>query len=148
MKIIASIFLLAFLLLLTVCSPVRGFIEAEFTLSPESKLPAWYSELPTGYKREDVKIHLQYYTPLFDVDNTVLLVKNKDGFTLFKETGMFVHHLEYWKWAHEDWPARAHPGYVKITINGLTEIIEHKKMEPIFYVSDEAAVKNTISASQ
>jgi hypothetical protein len=30
--------------------------------------------------------------------------------------------------------------YEAITVNGITEIIEHRKMEPIFYVTDDTAV--------
>jgi hypothetical protein len=33
-----------------------------------------------------------------------------------------------------------YPAYEVITVNCVTEIIEHRKMEPIFYVSDDAAV--------
>lgn len=33
-----------------------------------------------------------------------------------------------------------YPLYEVITINGITEIIEHKKMEPIFYITDDPVV--------
>jgi hypothetical protein len=33
-----------------------------------------------------------------------------------------------------------YPSYEAITVNGITEIIEHRKMEPIFYVTDDTAV--------
>jgi hypothetical protein len=33
-----------------------------------------------------------------------------------------------------------YPAYEAITINGITEIIEHRKMEPIFYVTDDPTV--------
>ena len=144
MKRIAILLFLA--LFLTVCNPIRGFLESEFTLSPESQLPVWFSELPENIKREDLTIYLQYYTPIFDVDDAVLIVKH--GWrTLYKETGISKHHPKYWAWANKDWPARSHPGYVNLTINGKTEIIEHKKMEPIFYISNEAAIKHTMGSS-
>ena len=34
-----------------------------------------------------------------------------------------------------------YPAYEAITVNGITEIIEHRKMEPSFYVTDDAAVR-------
>lgn len=136
---------LLLVLLLTSCSPVRGFLESEFNLSPDSRLPAWYPKLPDGYSKADVTIRMQYYAPLFDVDNVVFLVES-GGRTLYKGTGRSVHHPKYWAWAHKDWPARAHPGYVNVTLDGKTEIIEHRKMEPIFYVSNEEAVKQTMGA--
>jgi hypothetical protein len=33
-----------------------------------------------------------------------------------------------------------YPTYEAITVNGVTEIIEHRKVEPIFHVTDDAAV--------
>jgi hypothetical protein len=33
-----------------------------------------------------------------------------------------------------------YPSYEAITVNGITEIIEHRKMEPIFYVTNDIAV--------
>jgi hypothetical protein len=33
-----------------------------------------------------------------------------------------------------------YPAYEVITVGGITEIVEHRKMEPIFYVTDEPAV--------
>jgi hypothetical protein len=33
-----------------------------------------------------------------------------------------------------------YPSYQAVTFNGVTEIIEHRKMEPIFYVTDKPSV--------
>ena len=32
------------------------------------------------------------------------------------------------------------PAYEIITVNGITEIIEYRKMEPVFYITDDPAV--------
>lgn len=88
---------------------------------------------------------MQYYSPLFNVDDTVFIVE-RGWRTLYKGVGKSENHPKYWAWAQKDWPARAHPGYVNVTIDGKTEIIEHKKMEPIFYISNEAAIKQTMGA--
>jgi hypothetical protein len=37
-----------------------------------------------------------------------------------------------------------YPGYEVITANGVTEIIEHRKPEPIFYVNDDPAVREEL----
>jgi hypothetical protein len=39
-----------------------------------------------------------------------------------------------------------YPGYEAVVVNGTTELIEHKRMEPIFYVTDDAAVWKYYSA--
>jgi len=36
---------------------------------------------------------------------------------------------------------KGYPSYEIITVGGITEIIEHRKMEPIFYVTDDPEVK-------
>jgi len=36
--------------------------------------------------------------------------------------------------------ASGYPSYEVITLNGITDIIEHRRMEPIFYVTDDPAV--------
>jgi hypothetical protein len=35
--------------------------------------------------------------------------------------------------------------YEAITVDGVTEIIEHRKMEPIFFVTDDPAVRKQIA---
>ncbi len=39
-----------------------------------------------------------------------------------------------------------YPAYEVITVNGMAEIIEHRKMEPIFYVTDDPAVRKELLA--
>jgi len=39
-----------------------------------------------------------------------------------------------------------YPGYEAVVVNGTTELMEHKRMEPIFYVTDDAAVWKYYSA--
>jgi hypothetical protein len=33
-----------------------------------------------------------------------------------------------------------YPSYEIVTVNGIVEIIEHRQMEPIFYITDDPAV--------
>jgi hypothetical protein len=34
--------------------------------------------------------------------------------------------------------------YEVLTANGITEVIEHRQMEPIFYITDDADVKERL----
>ena len=36
--------------------------------------------------------------------------------------------------------APAYPVYQAISVKGITDIVEHKKMEPLFYLTDDPAV--------
>jgi len=39
-----------------------------------------------------------------------------------------------------------YPAYEVITVNGITDIVEFRKMEPIFYVTDDPAVRKELLA--
>jgi hypothetical protein len=143
-----NITILISIILLSSCHPYRGFIESEFTLSPESPLPSWYKVIPEGYSRDDLTIKIRYYAPPLDVDDTVFWVESSWRNTIYKASGKSERHPEFYKWAQEDWKNRHYPSYVNITIEGKTEIIEHKKMEPIFYISTKKAVTKAMSVSQ
>ncbi|MGH9662387.1 MAG: hypothetical protein ACRD96_27800, partial [Bryobacteraceae bacterium] len=43
--------------------------------------------------------------------------------------------------------ALGYPMYETITVRGITEIIEHRKMEPIFYITDDPAVLSELGVS-
>jgi len=37
-----------------------------------------------------------------------------------------------------------YPSYEVITVDGMTEVIEHRRMEPIFYITDDPVVKQKL----
>ena len=39
-----------------------------------------------------------------------------------------------------------YPVYEAVVANGITEVIEHKRMEPVFYITDDPAIKNMLLA--
>ena len=41
---------------------------------------------------------------------------------------------------HPQGPSASYPAYEPITVNGSTEMIEHRRMEPTFYITDDASV--------
>jgi hypothetical protein len=133
-----------FILLITLaaCSS-RGCVESEFHLAKDSKLPVWF-QIPDGMNRQDLDVILTYYTT-GPADITLIDIRDGKSKPIIKIKGENIHHPEYWAWAQEDWPNRSHPGFVVINVNGVSEIIEHKKMEPLFYVSNEATVQRTIA---
>lgn len=120
---------------------LSGCVESEFNLAQDSKLPKWLS-LPEGIERKDIIVTLTYYT-----DSDVKISMHKQGgwfSTIQSVSGTSKWHPEYWAWAQEDWPLRSHPGFTVIEVKGSSEIIEHKTMEPVFYVSSEKQVQNVL----
>jgi hypothetical protein len=143
MKKLAPFLLMLFL---AACHPIRGFLESEFKLSPESRLPSWYPELPEGIERDQVEITLEYWSSPFDVDDAVFTVK-KGIWTLYKETGRSEWHPKYWAWAQKDWPARSRPSFHLLTIDGKTEVVGHFVKGSIFEFSSETEVEKVVGAS-
>jgi hypothetical protein len=132
---------LLFFVALIIASSVMGcawFPESTFDLASESRLPKWIT-LPPGLTRADVSITMSYYILPWGRSATFILQDMK-GKTLEKVDGKDKG-SEPLQLKHP--PPGSPPGYPKyelITVNGITEIIEHKKPEAIFYITDDPAV--------
>jgi hypothetical protein len=123
-------------------SGCRYFPESTFELASESRLPKWFT-LPPGLTRGDVSITMNYYVKPWGRSATFILQNDRNG-TLTKvdanQKGLEPLHLK-------NPPPGFSPGYPSyevVTANGVTDIIEHRKMEPIFYVTDDPAVWNEL----
>jgi len=140
MKYFAILFLLVFLVS---CSPVRGIMESRFDLADDSPLPTWVLPLKEGCERKNMSVRLEYWSPLIDVDDVVLIANGKNCKSI-KKTGRSQRPAEWWTLAQVDWPNRHYPSFNIVMIDGKSEIVEHKKMEPIFYIANEAAIQDTV----
>ena len=132
---------LLFSIALTIASSQIGcewFPEATFELASESRLPKWIT-LPPGLTRADVSITMSYYVKPWGRSATFILQDTKGQKltrVVGKQKGSEPFHLKQPPQGF----APGYPAYEIITVNGITEIIEHRKMEPIFYITDDAAV--------
>jgi hypothetical protein len=140
---------LLFFVALTIAGSAIGcawFPESTFELASESRLPKWIT-LPPGLTRADVSITMSYYVMPWGRRSTFIL-QNKKGQTLEKvdgkEKGLEPPQLKH---PPPGFPP-GYPAYEVITVNGTTEIIEHRKMEPIFYITDEPAVWKELGVGQ
>ena len=107
------------------------FPESTFELAPKSRLPKWFS-LPHDLTRGDVTVTMNYYvSPFGDSVTFAMLGPRKQ--VLQKVSG----HLPPEQ--HSSGLTR-YPVYEAITINGTTDIVEHRRMEPIFYLTDDPSV--------
>ena len=77
-------------------------------------------------RREDVTIQLEYWT----YGSASVRVRDRQGRELISLVG-----------EGSGSTLGGYPRYSKVTINGITELIEHRRMEPIFYVSDDAELR-------
>lgn len=127
----ATIFLITTVMIVSGCMS-----EANFELAPESRLPKWF-EVPSDKSRSDFRVTLDSYVyPSGPVG--VYKLYYKDSFFSSKKVSGTPSRLELKNPPTGSW--KDYPIYVVVTINGVTDITEHKKMEPIFYMTDDPAV--------
>ena len=88
---------LAFLILILIvssigCHPLYGFIESEFTLAPESRLPRWFT-MPAGYTRKDVTMTITLYSNPFGIKAKVVIRGPEPEYAvLMKKSGKYRSH--------------------------------------------------------
>jgi len=115
---------------------LSGCLESSFTLSEESRLPKWFA-VPDGMSRNQLRVTLDYYTD----GDAVFKLYDKNRFISLREIKGITRESHPIKLKNS--PPGFPPGrpvYEVITANGITDIIEHRKMEPIFYVTDDPAI--------
>ena len=120
--------------------------ESTFELASESRLPKWITP-PPGLTRIDVSITMSYYNLPWGNDATFILQDAKRK--IWKKVNGKTRGLGPNQLKHP--PPGFPPGYPAcevITVNGITEIIEHRKMEPIFYITDDPAVWKELGVGQ
>ena len=122
------------------------FPESSFNLSDTSRIPTWF-ELPEGVNRTNVSVKMDYYiTPLGR--SATFTFMTKDGETLGKAEGAQKGlHPNKLKNPPEGFPPW-YPSYEVITVNGITEVIEHRKMEPTFYITDNPQVLEELGVTR
>jgi hypothetical protein len=122
------------------------FPESTFDLATESSLPKWIT-LPPGLTRADVSTTMSYYTMPWGRSAT-FTVQDKKGQTLTKVKGK----LKGFGPLQLNHPPPGfppgYPSYEIITVNGMTDIIEHRKPEAIFYVTDDPSVWKELGVGQ
>jgi hypothetical protein len=123
-------------LMLTACSPIRGCVESQFTLAPDSRLPKWIA-IPPDLSRSDVTVELTYYVPPFPVDNAVIEFVGRNGRTLSTVTGEMCWHPTMQKKKNQfgGFDPDSYPHYVYIRANGVVEVVEHIR-GPTFRIAD------------
>src|SRR6202035_3022273 len=119
---------LLFFVVLTIAGSAIGcawFPESTFDLASESRLPKWIT-LPPGLTRADVSITMSYYAMPWGRSAT-FTVQDTKGQTLTKVKGSLkgLGPLQL-KHPPSGFPP-GYPAYEIITVNGITDIIEHRK---------------------
>lgn len=125
----------------TLASTITGceyFPESTFKLANESRLPKWFA-IPPGLVRTDISVTMNYYVTPSGRTATFVLQDTKNK-VLKKVKGKLACDQPFQLENPTKGSALGYPSYERITVDGKTEMIEHRRMEPIFYVSDDMAI--------
>jgi hypothetical protein len=126
------------ILLITACALMTGCNgpESSFDLAKSSRLPKWFT-LPPGAQRKDISVRMDCYIrrnardAVFTVKNSKIGEKKEvDG----DVRGLYPPVLKDMQNEH------GYPAYEVITVNGVSDIVEFRQMEPIFYMTDDPRV--------
>ena len=132
-------------LLLAACHPTRGCAESEFELAPEARLPRWFA-IPPGMSRSDLTVTLTYYFPLVGSGRSATVtLRTRQGKTLSTIVATLRGMEPQTTEPYSGTGRIPYPSYEVITANGMTEIIEHRRMEPLFYINDDADVRRKLA---
>ena len=133
--------MLAPLLFAAACSPTRGCIESNFDLAPESRLPKWFAS--AGITRADATVTMDYWAGPVGRTATFTL-RDKRGHRVARVVGKLRGKEPSSLVLHGRTGRIPYPSYEVITATGITEVIEHRAMEPIFYITDDSRVKEQL----
>ncbi len=133
-------------LMCAACSPTRGCAESRFELAPESRLPRWFT-LPPGQSRSDVTVVMTYYLGLTTGRTATFVLREGSDRKVSEMTGPMqgdTPHILVPPPTSGDWP---YPRYEVVVIKGITEVIEHRQKGSLFYITDDAAVKQKLGVA-
>jgi len=129
------IIIVLFMLSLCSCDFRYGFIESEFNLSTESRLPKWV-DIPSGYLRKDLTMTITFYThPFFKKVKMIVRAPAPDHKVIMEIIGNQRYHP-----LTEEQPRDTYPGYIVISVKGIEEVFEQRERSPVLYITDDPKV--------
>jgi len=130
------------LFLLSISMVIAGCVEARLTLSDQSRLPKWVI-LAEGESRNDFSVKMEWHSTLTG-GKIIFKIFEKNSFLSLREYEIATDTENNIQSLHFPSPNRdtpkGFPKYIMISINGIKDIVEQRKMEPIFYMTDDPAV--------
>lgn len=133
--------LLAVLGLSVGCDLRYGFVESEFQLSAQSRLPMWFT-IPQSYSRKDLNVTITFYThPIFE--NKVRMIvygPAPERRKLMEKIAVSRWHPITEQQFEKQQGYGVYPSYLIITVDGIEEIFEHRSKGNILYITDDPQV--------
>lgn len=121
------------------------FPESTFQLAKESRLPKWFTLQP-GNKRSEVSLTMSYFITPWGPRAKFLLLDSSTSKTISQLTAKLKCEQFHMSPSQQE-SISGYPVDQAVNVDGIIEIIEHRKMEPIFYLTDDQAVWKRYSAT-
>lgn len=112
--------------------------EASFELAKDSRLPKWFS-IPPPLTRSQVSVRMDYYIPPWGRRATFTMM-GPGNHVIAKVTGTVDGDEPKTLSRKSAGSNAAFPSYEVVTVSGVTDIVEHRKTEPLFCMSDDPKV--------
>jgi hypothetical protein len=139
MRIIV-IFVVTMIIFINGCDPRYGFMESQLKLAAESRLPKWFS-VPPGYDRKDLSVTIDFYTaPSSTRVKMTLYGPPPECKKLDEKAGRSRWHPETEQKSGGKEGYAIFPSYTIISIDGLEEVFEQKRLENLLYVTDYPSI--------
>ena len=130
------------------CDPRYGFIESNFQLSPDSRLPRWLT-IPSGYSRKDLTVTLRFYTHTFlnkvKIDVHGPLPEHKK---LMEKIGTVRWHPFSEQQFKEQRGYGVYPNYSIIVVDHIEEIFEQRCKGDILTITDDPKLTQALKQSK
>lgn len=118
------------------CDPRYGFIESNFVLSGDSRLPKFVS-IPNEINIKDTTTKIIFYTGIFPYDARVIVyTKSPEHKILYDEAGTFKWHPLTEKQLKNEFGYKIYPHYMIIKIDNIEEVFEARTEGNVLYVTD------------
>jgi hypothetical protein len=112
--------------------PGRGYAESQFDLVLDSRLPKFFDPVgrirPAGYKAR-----VEFYS---SPDSVRVIIHDPSGHKVFDKQDKFQWH----PFDDKEHPAAHYPSYVVVSFDGVADILEQRRLEPLLYLTDDKGV--------
>jgi hypothetical protein len=124
-----------------------GCKESSFELSDESRLPIWF-DIPDGMTRDSLVVRMDYYVRS-DGRKAVFKMSDKNNNVLREITGIQqgMGPIKLELNSRNEYP-EGRPLYEIVTVDGKTDIVEHRVRGPVFHMTDDPAVWSELGVEQ
>ena len=125
-------------------SMLSGCVESTFRLADDSRFPRWFATFDRDQGSRGV-VTLTYLTPSKTEPDAVLELRTPDGHVQKVEGQACWHPAMLDSGNHV--ASNRYPKYQYFKRDGVVEVIEHRKLEPLFRVVDDERLTRAAETS-